>query len=164
MISWNQVRQGVPFGSLLHPQGGHPRHPAGPYVPRHIACYHRLVTEQGKSGKRVVTILLATVFGVSLIAWFAASRLERDANARQRAAGEVETAAVINDGVMFEATEGDPGYVIAKDVGSGKELWRAELGSVTTKPGVKVVGERVEVEIAGTPWMTLDRTTGEAVD
>ena len=149
---------------MVAPERTQPFHPACPYVSRPIACYHPPVAEQGKSGKRVVTILLATVFGVSLIAWFAASRLERDANARQRAAGEAETAAVISDGVMFEATEGDPGYVIAKDVGSGKELWRAELGSVTTKPGVKVVGERIEVEIAGTPWMTLDRTTGEAVD
>lgn len=127
-------------------------------------CYHPSVTEKGKSGKRVVLVLLAAALGVSLIAWLAASRLERDTEARQRAAGEAETSAVISEGVMFEATVGDPGFVVAKDVGSGKELWRAELGAVTAKPGVKVVGEVVEVEIAGTPWMTLDRTTGEAVD
>ena len=128
------------------------------------ACYHPDVAEEGKSGKRVVGILLAAVLGVSLIAWIAASRIERNTQARKEAAGETEAAAVISDGVIFEATVGDPGFVIAKEVGSGKELWRAELGSVATKPGIKVVGEQVEVEIAGTPWMTLDRTSGESVE
>jgi len=128
------------------------------------ACYHRGVSGEGKSGKRVVVVLLVAAVGVSLIAWLAASRLERGTKARQEAAGELQGAAVVDDGVIFETTVGDPGFVIAKDVGSGKELWRAELGAVTAKPGVKVEGERVEVEIAGTPWMTLDRTTGEAVE
>lgn len=128
------------------------------------ACYHRPVAEEGKSGKRVVLVMFAAVLGVSLIAWLAASRVEDNNKARQQAAGELEAAAVISDGVMFEAIVGDPGFVIAKDVGSGKELWRAELGAIATKPGVNVVGEVVEVEIAGTPWMTLDRTTGEAVE
>ena len=64
----------------------------------------------------------------------------------------------------YEATTGDPGLVIAKDVGSGKELWRAELGAVATQPALVIEGETVEVEIAGTPWMTLDRTSGEPVE
>lgn len=109
-------------------------------------------------------VLLAAAVGVALIAWLAASRLEQDTMARKRAAGEVETGAVLSDGVLFEATTGDPGLVIAKDVGSGKELWRAELGAVATQPELIVVDERVEVEIAGTPWMTLDRNTGEPVE
>jgi hypothetical protein len=122
------------------------------------------VSGEAKSGKRVVLILLAAAIGVSLVAWLAASRLERNTSARERAAGGAETTSVVSDGVLFEAVLGDPGFVIARDVGSGKELWRAELGSVATTPGVKVVGERVEVEIAGTPWMTLDRTSGEALE
>jgi len=122
------------------------------------------VTEEGKSGKRVVVVLLSAAVGVALIAWLAASRLEQNTMARERAAGEVETGAVLSDGILFEASAGDPGLVIARDVGSGKELWRAELGAVTTPPGLTVVEERVEVEIAGTPWMTLDRTTGEPVE
>lgn len=122
------------------------------------------MTEQGKSGKRVVVVLLAAAVGVSILAWVAASRLEDDTRARQQAAGEIQSASVVSDGVLFEAEVSDPGFVTAKDVGSGKELWRAELGAVTTKPGIEVVGERVEVEIAGTPWMTLDRTTGEAIE
>ena len=129
-----------------------------------MACYTARVAEQGKSGKRVVTVLLATAVGVAVIAWLAASRLERDSMARKRAAGEVETGAVLSEGVLFEATTGDPGFVIAKDVGSGKELWRAELGAIATQPELTVVEEQVEVEIAGTPWMVLDRDTGEPVD
>lgn len=127
-------------------------------------CYHRWVTEQAKSGKRVVVVLLVAALGVSLVAWLAASKLERGTKAREAAAGELRPSSVVSDGVLFEARVGDPGFIIARDVGSGKELWRAELGAVTTKPGVTVVGERVEVEIAGTPWMILDRTSGEAVE
>lgn len=122
------------------------------------------MTEEGKSGKRVVTVLLVIAVGVALIAWLAASRLEQNTLARKRAAGEVEAGAVLSEGVLFEATTGDPGLVIAKEVGSGKELWRAELGAVATEPELTVVEERVEVEIAGTPWMTLDRNTGEPIE
>ena len=111
-----------------------------------------------------MVVLLAAALGVALIAWFAASRLEKNTIARQRAAGEIESAAVLSDGVLFEATVGDPGLVIPKEVGSGKELWRAELGAVATQPALTVVEERVEVEIAGTPWMSLDRTSGEPLE
>ena len=119
---------------------------------------------EGKSGKRVVIVMLAAAIGVSLTAWFAASRIERDTKARQEAAGEVESKAVLSEGVLYEATAGDPGLVIATDVGSGKELWRAELGAVTTQPALVVKGELIEVEIAGTPWMMLDKANGEPVD
>ena len=109
-------------------------------------------------------VLLALAIGVAAIAWVAASRVEQDSRARREAAGETEAAAVLSEGVLYEASAGDPGLVIAKDVGSGKELWRAELGSVATQPTLRVDGERVEVEIAGTPWMTLDRASGDAVE
>lgn len=111
-----------------------------------------------------MVVLLAAAVGVALIAWFAASKLEQNTMARQRAAGEIESGAVLSDGVLFEATAGDPGFVIAKEVGSGKELWRAELGAVATQPAITIVQERVEVQIAGTPWMTLDRDSGEPLD
>lgn len=126
-------------------------------------CYTQAVgPAEGKSGKRVVIVMLAIVVGVSLLAWIAASRIERSTKAGQ-GVGQQAPATVLSEGVMFEATVGDPGLVIAKDVGSGKELWRAELGSVTTQPSVIIKGDLVEIEIAGTPWMTLDRDSGETV-
>lgn len=118
------------------------------------------MTEEGKSGKRVVGVLLALVLVAGLAAWFGATRLEKNTRALQ----EVERASVLSEGVLYEAQAGEPGFVIAKDVGSGKELWRAELGSVTSKPAVTVTEELIEIQIAGTPWMTLDRSTGEAVE
>lgn len=118
------------------------------------------MAEEGKSGKRVVGVLLALVLGAGLIAWFGATRLEKNSRALQ----EVHSASVLSEGILYEAQAGDPGVVIAKDVGSGKELWRAELGSVTSKPAVTVTEGVIEVQIAGTPWMTLDRTTGEPVE
>jgi len=118
------------------------------------------VTEEGKSGKRVVGVLLALVLAAGLIAWFGATRLENNTRALQ----ELESASVLSEGVLYEAQAGDPGVVVAKEVGSGKELWRAELGSVTSRPAVTVTENVIEVQIAGTPWMTLDRTTGEPVE
>lgn len=111
-----------------------------------------------------MAILLTAALGVAAIAWLAASRLEQDTMARERASGEIDSGAVLSDGVLFEATVGDPGFVIAKEVGSGKELWRTELGAVATPPALTVAQERVEVEIAGTPWMTLDRSSGEPLE
>ena len=122
------------------------------------------MAEESKSGKRVVIVMLSLAIGVALIAWFAASRVEQDTEARREAAGEVEAKAVLSEGVLYEATAGDPGLVIAQDVGSGKELWRAELGAVATQPALVVEGELIEVEIAGTPWMTLDKKSGEPVE
>ena len=122
------------------------------------------MSEDAKSGKWVVVIMLALAIGVALIAWFAASRIENDTRTSREGSVEVENAAVLSEGVLYEATAGDPGLVIAKDVGSGKELWRAELGAVTAQPALHIEGERVEIEIAGTPWMTLDRESGEPVE
>jgi hypothetical protein len=122
------------------------------------------VEEEGKSGKQVVAVLLSAAVGVALVAWLAASRIEENTKARQRAADETRSGALLSEGVLYEATIGDPGLVIAKDVGSGKELWRAELGAVTTQPVLSIRDELIEVEIAGTPWMILDRTTGEQLE
>lgn len=122
------------------------------------------MAEEGKSGKRVVGILLGLVIAAAVIAWLGATQLEKDNRSGQQAGGNAESAAVLSEGVLYEATAGDPGMVIAKDVGSGKELWRAELGAVTSKPTLMVHEELVEVQIAGTPWMTLDRSTGEPVE
>jgi hypothetical protein len=121
------------------------------------------VGKEGKSGKRVVIVMLAIVVGVSLLAWAAASRIERGTTAGRDLGPQPAAATVLSDGVMFEATAGEPGLVIAKDVGSGKELWRAELGAVKTQPSISVDGDLVEIEIAGTPWMTLDRDSGQPV-
>ena len=129
-----------------------------------LTSYEGDVAEEGKSGKRVVIIMLGLVLGVSLIAWLAATRIERNEMAKREAAGAAEAAAVVSDGVMYEATAGDPGFVVAKEVGSGKELWRAELGSLATEPALVVRDQLIEVEIAGTPWMTLDRESGEPVE
>ena len=120
--------------------------------------------EKGKSGKRVVAALLLLVAAVSLAAWLGATRLEKETRAGEPAGSGERSAAVLSEGVLYEAQAGDPGLVIAKEVGSGKELWRAELGSVATKPQVSVSEEVVEVQIAGTPWMTLDRSTGKPVE
>jgi hypothetical protein len=122
------------------------------------------VAEEGKSGKRVVVVMLSLAVGVALIAWFAASRIEEDTRAAREGGGEVQSAVVLSEGVLYEATAGDPALVIAKDVGSGKELWRAELGAVSTQPALAIEGELIQIEIAGTPWMTLDRESGEPVE
>jgi len=122
------------------------------------------VAEEGKSGKRVVGVLLGLVVAAALIAWFGAAQLEKSNRGGQPGEGDDQSAAVLSEGVLYEATAGDPGIVIAKDVGSGKELWRAELGAVTSKPALSVSEELIEVQIAGTPWMTLNRSTGEPVD
>ena len=161
------MSQGVPSRSGSHlpaprAQSVRPTRVAG--EPRPLPSYEARVAEEGKSGKRVVAIMLALVLGVSLLAWLAATRIERNEMAMREAAGEGQSAAVVSDGVMYEAKAGDPGFVIAKDIGSGKELWRAELGSLSTEPALVVGDELIEVEIAGTPWMTLDRESGEPVE
>jgi Flp pilus assembly protein CpaB len=121
------------------------------------------VVEEGKSGKRVVAVLLGLVLLAGLIAWLGATRLEKS-NREGQDPGGGASASVLSEGVLYEARSGDPSVVIAKDVGSGKELWRAELGAVTSKPALSVHEELIEVQIAGTPWMTLDRSTGEPVE
>lgn len=122
------------------------------------------MAEEGKSGKRVVGVLLGLVLVAGLIAWFGAMQLEEETRAGPQAADDGQSTAVLSEGVLYEARAGDPGVVIAKDVGSGKELWRAELGTVASKPVLLVHEKLIEVRIAGTPWMTLDRSTGEPAE
>ena len=121
------------------------------------------MVEEGKSGKRVVAVLLGLVLVAGLIAWLGARQLEKS-NREGQGPGGGETTSVLSEGVLYEAQSGDPGIVIATDVGSGKELWRAELGAVASKPVLSVHEELIEVQIAGTPWMTLDRSTGQPLD
>ena len=122
------------------------------------------MTEEGKSGKRVVVVLLALALAAGLIAWLGARQIEEERRAVIEGATDGQSAAVLSEGVLYEARAGDPGFVVAKDVGSGKELWRAELGAVASEPVLLVQEEIIEVQIAGTPWMTLNRTSGEPVD
>lgn len=122
------------------------------------------MAEEGKSGKRVVAVLLGLVLTAAVIAWFGAGQLEKNNREGQQPAGEALSASVLSEGVLYEAQSGDPGVVVAKDVGSGKELWRAELGAVTSKPVLVVNEKLIEVQIAGTAWMTLDRSTGQPLN
>ena len=121
------------------------------------------MAEEGKSGKRVVAVLLGLVLVAPVIAWVGATRLEKGTRAGQPGGDEL-TAAVLSEGVLSEAQSGDPGIVVAKDVGPGKELLRAELGAMTSQPVLSVNEDFIEVQIAGTPWMTLHRSTGEPVE
>lgn len=111
-----------------------------------------------------MAVLLGLVLAAGLVAWFGAAQLEKNNQARREAEAGALSAAVLSEGVLYEASSGEPGLVVAKDVGSGKELWRAELGSLTSKPVLSVSEELIEVQIAGTPWMTLDRSTGRPVE
>ena len=122
------------------------------------------MAEEVKSGKRVVAVLLGLVLVAAVLAWIGAAQLEKNNRGGQPAGGDPQSASVLSEGVLYEAQSGDPGIVIAKDVGSGKELWRTELGTVTSPPVLSVNEELIEVQIAGTPWMTLDRSTGEPVE
>lgn len=120
------------------------------------------MAQEGKSGKRVVGVLLGLVLLVGVAAWFGAMRLEKGSGPRGDA--ETEITSVLSEGVLYEARAGDPGIVVAKDVGSGKELWRSELGSITSKPTLAVNEDVIEVQIAGTEWMTLNKATGEPLE
>ena len=116
------------------------------------------MSEEGKSGKRVVLTMLGLAFGASLIAWYGASMLEG------RSGPSDGAAAALSDGILYEARAGEPALLIAKEVGSGKELWRAELGNLASKPTVTVNEAVIEVRIAGTPWMAFDRETGNPLE
>jgi hypothetical protein len=54
-----------------------------------------------------------------LLAWFGATRVERNSHAGEPGEGDGASAAVLNEGVLCEAQAGDPGVVVAKDVGVG---------------------------------------------
>lgn len=107
--------------------------------------------------------MLGLVLIIALIAWIAAMQLEKRRSA-QPAVETTKSSVVLSEGILYEAQPGDSAIVVAKEVASGKELWRAELGSIKTSPVLVIHEELIEVQIAGTPWMTLDRNTGEPVD
>lgn len=71
---------------------------------------------------------------------------------------------VLAEGVLYEAQSGDPAVVTAQDISSGKQVWRSELGAITKQPVLVVEDEVVEVQVAGTPWMTLERASGKPVE
>jgi hypothetical protein len=71
---------------------------------------------------------------------------------------------VLAEGVLYEAQGGDPAVVTAQDISSGKQVWRSELGTITKQPVLIVEDEVIEVEVAGTPWMTLERASGKPVE
>lgn len=119
------------------------------------------VTE-GKSGKRVVTILLGFVALAVFGAWVGFKAIQGPGGAE----GPEITGAprVLAEGVLYEAQSGDPAVVTAQDISSGKQVWRSELGTITTQPLLVVEDDVIEVQIAGTPWMTLERTSGKQVE
>ncbi|MGB5809578.1 MAG: hypothetical protein WBG86_03550, partial [Polyangiales bacterium] len=71
---------------------------------------------------------------------------------------------VLSEGIIYIAEGGDPGVVTAQSIRSGKEVWRTELGTVASPPVLVVLEEVVEVQIAGTPWMTLHKDSGVPVE
>lgn len=71
---------------------------------------------------------------------------------------------VLSKGILYVAEGGEPGVVTAQNIRSGKEVWRTEVGSVTAPPVLVVLEDVVEVQIAGTPWMTLNKESGEPIE
>ena len=116
------------------------------------------MAETGKSGKRVVLILLALVAAAVFAAWFGYDRLVGGGEPMRPGAGGAPR--VLSEGVIYVAEPGDPGFVSAQNIRSGKQVWKTELGTLSTPPVIVVLEEVVEVEVAGTPWMTLDKATG----
>ena len=115
-----------------------------------------------KSGKKVVFGLLALVAVAVFAAWLGQRAIER-----KRPATAIEkkgAPSVLMEGVLYEARAGDPAFVTARDVGSGKSLWKAELGAVTTPPLLLIDGRLIEVRVNGVRWTALDRATGEEVE
>ena len=117
------------------------------------------MAETGKSGKRVVVVLLASVALAVFLAWFGYNRLIGQGEGPPPGLGGAPR--VLSEGVIYVAEGGDPAYVTAQNIRSGKLVWKTELGSLSSSPVIVVLDEVVEVQIAGTPWMTLDKATGE---
>ncbi len=124
-----------------------------------------LVVTESKSGKRVVAVLLGFVALGVFIAWVGFKAIQGSGGLEGARGTEITGAPrVLADGVLYEAQSGDPAVVTAQDIRSGKQVWRAELGTITTQPVLVVEDEVVEVQIAGTPWMTLERASGKPVE
>ncbi|MDH3200885.1 MAG: hypothetical protein OEM15_08340 [Myxococcales bacterium] len=117
---------------------------------------------KGKSGKRVVAILLGFVVLAVFIAWVGFKAIQGPGGPE----GTLMTGAprVLAEGVIYEAKSGDPAVVTAQNIRSGKLVWRSELGTITTQPVLVVEDDVIEVQVAGTSWMTLERTSGRPVE
>ncbi len=106
----------------------------------------------------LLALVALAVFG----AWLGQGAIEQNQPA---AAIERKGApSVLMDGVLYEAEAGDPAFVTARAVGSGKSLWKAELGAITEPPLLLIDGKQIEVRVNGVPWMVLDRASGEAIE
>lgn len=120
------------------------------------------MTNGGISGKRVAAILVGLVALAVFIAWFGFNSLVGTGTGISPGTGGAPR--VLADGVLYVAEEGQPSVVTAQNIRSGKEVWRTEVGSVASPPVLVVLEDVVEVQIAGTPWMTLDKESGEPVE
>lgn len=118
--------------------------------------------EPGKSGKRVVVLLLGFVALAVFLAWFGYLRLVGTGDGFQDGMGGAPQ--VLSDGVLYVAEAGDPGFVSATSIRSGKEVWHTDVGAVSAPLLILVLEDVVEVQIAGTPWMTLDKTSGQPLE
>ncbi len=117
---------------------------------------------KSKSGGQVVAVLLGFVALAVLIAWVGFKAIEGPGGPENL--GDIGAPRILADGVLYEAQSGDPAVVTAQDIRSGKPVWRTELGTITTQPVLVVEDEVIEVLIAGTPWMTLERASGKPVE
>lgn len=117
---------------------------------------------ESKSGKKVVAVLVGSIALAVLIAWVGFKAIEGPGGSD--GTGMTGAPRVLAGGVLYEAHSGDPAVVTAQNIASGKQAWRTELGTITTQPVLIVEGDVVEVQIAGTPWMTLERTSGKPIE
>ncbi len=115
-----------------------------------------------KSGKRVVAVLLGLVALAAFITWVGFKAIEGPGGPENL--GNTGASRVLADGVLYEAQSGDPAFVTAQNIRSGKPVWRTELGTITTQPVLVVEDEVIEVLVAGAPWMTLERASGKPIE
>lgn len=117
---------------------------------------------EAKSGKKIVALLLGFVALAVFVAWLGFKGIQGPGGPE----GTELTGAprVLAEGVIYEAKIGDPAVVTAQNIRSGKLVWRSELGAITTQPVLVVEDDVIEVQIAGTPWMTLERASGKPVE
>lgn len=118
------------------------------------------VAKNAKSGKLVVLGLFVFVALAVFGAWLGQRAIE----AAKQPTVDKGAPSVLSEGVLYEAKPGDPATVSARNVGSGETLWNTELGTIPSQPLLLMDGELLEVRVAGTPWMHLNRFSGAAVE
>lgn len=110
-------------------------------------------------------ILLAFVVAAVASAWIGFQTLAGPVDDRAKTdRSEAAAPGVITDDVLYRAHAGDPAVVTAEDVRSGEEIWRTELGALSADPLLVIEESVVQVQVAGTPWMTLDRGSGDPIE